>query len=185
MNVSQAIMQRRSIRKFLQKEVPVQQLTELVRLAGLAATGGNKQPLRFGIVSQKPLTGQVFSLLSWAMYLPDFSPAQQEQPAAYLILLSKEPNCAYELGAASTTVMLAAQELGLSTCALAAYDKNKLASLLELPEDLRPELVIAVGYGAQNSRAVPFAGDIRYYQDEAGDFCVPKLALEQTLLFVK
>ena len=41
--------------------------------------------------------------------------------------------------------------------------------------------MIALGYPAQKSKAVPYAGDVKYYEDEAGELCVPKFSLEEVL----
>ncbi len=186
MDVKTAILNRRSIRKFENKPIEASKLTALVDLARFHATGGNVQPLSYAIVSKDPLRQKVFDLLAWAAYLPDYTCTEDHQPAAYIVLLRDETKtkaCMYDLGAASTTIMLAAEEMGLSSCALAAFDPKKLKPVLDLEEHLHPDLVIALGYAAHESKAVPFDGSIKYYQDENGNFCVPKKSLTQVLVY--
>ena len=184
MDVKTAILNRRSIRKFQPKSVDPAILKELIDLARFHATGGNLQPLRFGLIAGEQLRNDVFALLKWAMYLPEFTVSAEEQPGGYIVLFSdKEKNPGFELGAASTTIMLAAESYGLGTCCLGAFSAPKLAELLQLPENLKPELVIALGYPAHESKAVPFTGNIKYTMDEKGDFSVPKLSLSEVLVY--
>ena len=186
MDVKTAILNRRSIRKFEQKPLEASKLTQLVDLARFHATGGNLQPLSYAIISKDPLRKKVFDLLAWAAYLPDFTCTEEFQPAAYIILLRDEAKtkaCMYDLGAASTTIMLAAEEMGIASCALAAFDPKKMKLTLELEDHLHPDLVIALGYAAHESKAVAFDGCVKYYQDEAGNFCVPKKSLADVLVY--
>lgn len=186
MDVKNAILSRRSIRKFENKPIDSSKLTQLVDLARFHATGGNVQPLSYAIVSKDPMRKKVFALLAWAAYLPDYTCTEEFQPAAYIILLRDETKtkaCMYDLGAASTTIMLAAEELGLASCVLAAFDPKKMKPVLELEDHLHPDLVIALGYAAHESNAVPFDGSIKYYRDENGNFCVPKKSLSDVLVY--
>ena len=51
MNVSEAVKERRSVRGFLDKEVPMDVLKELALQSARAATGGNIQPWHIDIVA--------------------------------------------------------------------------------------------------------------------------------------
>ena len=66
MEVRNAILRRRSIRRFTQQPVSPEMLTELVSLARLYASGANLQPIRFLGITEEPLRSKVFSLLRWA-----------------------------------------------------------------------------------------------------------------------
>lgn len=186
MMAKEAMALRRSIRKFFPKEIPYATLKEIVELARLYPSGGNLQPLRFAILSKKEYTDTLFADLRWAMYLPDYTIEESEKPTAYIVILRDETikkNCDYDVGAASTMVMLAATDMGLATCAIGNFHAGRLSTLLHLPETIKPELVIALGYPAQESRVVPMADSIRYIQDEQGNFLVPKWNTEDILVF--
>jgi len=186
MDTVSAIRARRSIRRFLPKPVPAGQLKELVELARLYAPGGNVQPLRYAIVQEKSNTDRLFAGLKWAMYLPDFAIAEDQRPSAYIVLLRDDrvkKNCQFDLGAAATNIMLAAQSMGLASCCLASFSRKGVSELLRQEEDLVPELVIALGYADQESRAVAHTGDDRYFETADGVLNVPKLSPEQVLIF--
>ena len=186
MTTTDAMLQRRSIRKFLPKEIPYPALKNIVELARLYPSGGNLQPLRFAILSAKELTDALFEDLRWAMYLPDYTIEETEKPTAYIVILRDEAikkNCDYDVGAASTMVMLAATEQGLASCPIGNFHAGRLSQLLNLPQSIQPELVIALGYPAQESRVIPMADSVRYTQNENGDFLVPKWSTEEVLVF--
>lgn len=188
MNTFDAMRLRRSIRKFRTEPVPAALLREIVEVSRLYPSGGNLQPLRFAIVTDPVLTDAVFPLLRWAMYLPDYKIEEHERPTAYLILLRDAAvckHCDYDVGAASTSLMLAAVEKGLATCPIGNYSTARLSAVLQLPENLQPELVLAVGYPAQESTVVPMADTVRYTQDPSGRILVPKWNTEDILVLDK
>ena len=184
MNVMEAIESRRSIRRFTQQPISREILEKLVEVSRLYASGRNFQPIRFGIVSQKENTDKLFPLLKWAGYLPGFTITKEQQPTAYIVLCAEEPAaCQFDVGAASTSVMLAAREYGLQTCCLMSFQAQPLRALLQLPENLKPAMVIALGYPEQQSRAVPQEGDCKYFETPDGVLNVPKLSPEQVICY--
>ena len=185
MDVRSAILKRRTIRRFQPTPIADEILQELVELGRYYASGANLQPIRFAIISRKPMTDQVFAQLKWAAYLPDFEIRADQKPAAYIVFLRDDDvkkNAQYDLGAASTTVMLAAEARGLSTCALGSFHAGKLTQLLGLAENLKPELVLALGYADQESEAVDYTGDVKYYEEDGG-LRVPKLTMDQVTVY--
>jgi len=184
MDIRNAITQRRTIRRFLPKPVKKEELVDLVSLSRLYASGGNLQPIRYVVVTEQGKLDDVFETLRWAAYLPDFQILCDNRPKAYVVLTADaqtKRSCQFDLGAAATTLMLAAEGCGLSTCCLASFDHTRLTDILALRNGQEPLLVIALGYPAQKSRAVDYTGDVRYYEDENGCLCVPKYTLDELL----
>ena len=185
MNVYDAMLQRRSIRKFLPKEVPADILREILQVARLYPSGGNLQPIRFAVVTNPEKRNTLFADLRWAMYLPDFTIREQERPTAYIVLLRDDRirhNCDYDVGAASTMVMLAAVSYGLATCPIGNFNTKHLTELLQLEDSLKPELVIALGYPDQESSVVPMGDSVKYTEDAHGNILVPKWSVEDILI---
>lgn len=186
MQTFDAMCQRRSIRKFRPEPVAISVLKEIVEVSRLYPSGGNLQPVRFAIVTREDLRDAIFAGLKWAMYLPDYIIADTEQPTAYIILLRDDTikkKCDYDIGAASTMVMLGAVEKGLASCPIGNFSATQISALLNLPENLHPELVLALGYPAQESCVTPMANTVHYAQDEQGDFLVPKWSTEEVTAF--
>ena len=186
MQTFEAMQQRRSIRKFRPEPISFDCLKQIVEVSRLYPTGGNLQPVRFAIVATPSLTDALFADLRWAMYLPDFHIASDERPTAYIVLLRDTQvlkKCDYDIGAASTMVMLAAADRGVGSCPIGNFTAAKVSALLNLPDTLHPELVIALGYPAHESRTIPMGDSVRYTQDAQGDFLVPKWNTEDVLAF--
>lgn len=184
MDVKTAVNQRRTIRRFQNKAVSMDTLRELVDLSRMYASGGNLQPIRYAAVTQKDKLDGIFETLRWAAYLPGFEISDENRPMAYVVLACDRQvkrNCQFDVGAAATTLMLVAEEKSLGTCCLGSFNAEKVSELLELPENMAPVLVIALGYPAQKSRAVRITDDIKYYEDASGCLCVPKRALDEVL----
>lgn len=184
MNILEAIESRRSIRRFSQKPVSGEILKKLVEVSRLYASGRNFQPIRFAVVAKKENMEQVFPLLKWAGYLPGFTITEDQRPTAYVVLCAQEPAaCQFDVGAASTSVMLAAREFGLQSCCLMSFQPQPLRGILALPEELKPAMVIALGYPAQQSRPVPQETDCKYFETPDGVLNVPKLSPEQVTVY--
>ena len=188
MNVYDAIMKRRTIRKFEQKAVSEDNLVKLVDCARVAAYGANVQPLKFMIVNNSKTLQKIYPMTKWAGYLADGAPKENERPAAYIAVLgdsSIKSNKMYEVeaGAAVTTMMLEAVEMGLGTCWLGAIQRDEIKKLLELDENLNVVYLLAVGYPKQESKIVDMKdNDVKYYEDENGVINVPKRSLEEILI---
>ena len=184
MDIITAINQRRTIRRFQNRPVTPEQVSKLVDLSRMYASGANLQPIRYIGVTTQPLLGEVFATLRWAGYLPGFEIREDQRPMAYVVLTCEpkvKKNCQFDLGAAATTLMLAAEGEGLSTCCLASFQADTLRAILQLDDSVEPLLVIAVGYPDQKSKAVELVADVKYYEDSEGYLCVPKRTLEEVL----
>ena len=183
------VRKNRSYRRFHQ-EVPVEgeTLRELVDLARLSASGANRQPLKFILVSDPATNAQIFPHLSWAGYLKDWGgPAEGERPAAYVVILGDTqitPSFGCDECIAAESIMLGATERGLGGCIMRSVNRDALREILDIPERYKILLVLALGKPAEQVviEAVGPDGDIRYYRDEQGVHHVPKRALEELIL---
>jgi len=187
MEVMDAILRRRSIRKFTQKPIAKHELQDLVLAASMAAYPANLQPMKFAIVTKAEEKQQLFACTKWAGYLTNGTPAEEERPTAYIVMLGDKnikanSDFQVETGAAGTTILLAAMEKGIASCWLGALNREGIRELLSLPEHLVVTDVIALGYPAQQS--VPAAmenNDVKYYMDDEGIIHVPKRSVTEVL----
>lgn len=180
-SVYETIKSRRTVRMYLQKAVPEEVLLKCVDAARFSPCGCNIQPLRYVIVNDQKLLTKVFNTLSWAVYLPEYEPTEKEMPSAYVvILLDKNGRTPiHDASIASMSISLVAHDVGLGSCILASIDREKLKSILNVPEDLDVALVVALGYPAENPIIESVVdGDTKYWLDEDGVLHVPKRSLK-------
>jgi nitroreductase len=178
------IKRRRTISKFLQKAIPKELLLKCVDAARLSPSGVNVKPLRYVIVYDQKMLKEVFGTLSWAVYLPDYYPSEEEMPQAYIaLLLDKNGRTpVHDASIASMSISMVAYDEGLGSCIMASIDREKLREVLNVPEDLTIELVVALGYPAENPVIDPVEnGDTRYWLDQNGVLHVPKRDLKDII----
>jgi nitroreductase len=187
--LKELILANRSYRRFEQNfRISRQTLLELVDLARLSPSAGNKQPLRYILSCQPEKNSQIFSFLQWAAYLKDWSgPAEGERPSAYIIILGDSrisPTILCDHGIAAQSILLGAAEKGLGGCIIASIKKEELRKEFDILEYLEILLVIALGKPLEEIRLekVKDDGDIKYWRDEQGVHHVPKRSLEEIIL---
>lgn len=188
MNVYDAIMKRRSIRKFEQKPVSREDLIKLIDCARVAAYGANAQPLKFAVIDAKNQCDDIFPFIKWAAYLTNGAPRENERPAAYIAILgdtSIKASGAFEVeaGAAVTTMMIEAVEMGLGSCWLGAIDRGEIKKALGFADNLNVVYLLALGYPKQESKITEMKnGDVKYFLDENGVINVPKRNLQEIIV---
>ena len=149
----EAILKRRSIRKYTAQPVPEEILTELLEAGMSAPSAGNERPWHFIVVTERPL-------LEGITEFHPFSQMLQQAPLAIVVCVDltcdKYPGTNYwvqDCAAATENILLAAQEKGLGTCWLGVYPKEErvegMRRLFRLPEHIIPVTGIAVGYPAE------------------------------------
>jgi nitroreductase len=168
MEFQELLKNRRSIRDFQEKEVPMDTVTDIIRESCLAPSSGNGQPWQFIIVSRKDMMKRLSdeskrSLLSDIAQNPD-SPAKKYEE----ILRNEEfnvfynaPCLVYVIGPRDHRLldcdcslfvcyfMLAAAARGLGTCwiGLGTNVRNtEIRREIGIPEDCRIVAPIIIGY---------------------------------------
>lgn len=188
MDLLQLITKRRTIRKFQQKPLTKEQLTQYVDVARLAPSAANIQPLKYVCVSSENMVKKLFPMVKWARYLaPEYNPKSQEEPVAYIAVCAdsriKQAGYEMDIGAAVENIILAAASQGVGACWMGAIDREGISHLLELPEHIHLSCVVALGYPLESPKEVAVAdNNIKYFLDNQDTLCVPKRSLNDVLL---
>lgn len=185
--VDELIRKNRSFRKFHEEEqVETEVLMELVNLARLSASAGNKQPLKYILVNDPPTTSRVFENLRWAAYLKGWpGPREGQRPPAYIVVLgdtriSKDFHCDH--GIAAQSILLGAVDRGLGGCIVGSINRDGLRDALFIKKQYEILLVIALGRPLEVVVLSESDGDIKYWRDEKGVHHVPKRPLKELIL---
>ena len=185
MEIYKAIISRRSIRRFQQKEIPIDLLKKFVNAARLAPSAANLQPLEFFIINDKKLCEKIFETLSWAAYItPKWAPIEGERPVAYIINLIKDSNNKWvdrDVSFASENIVLAAEEEGIGSCIMCKIDKTKIQEILNISKNMIIDSVIALGYKAEKSVIEDYKDSVKYWRDKDQVLHVPKRKLEEII----
>ena len=188
MNMMKFLRGRRTYRRFEQRPVAPEILTEAVDAARIASCGANRQTVRYIIVESANAVAAVQPLVHWAAYLPSEqgAPNPDELPTAYIAILQDDnlPGASdVDVGLALGSLTAAAWAHGVGSCIMGAINRPALTELLALPEGVRLCYMVALGYPTHESHLVSMQdGDVKYYLDDNRDFCVPKRGMEEVLL---
>lgn len=157
-----------------------------------APSAKNAQPLKYKIITEPDLCNNLFGLLHWAAYLPEFDgPNPHERPTAYLVqLLDKEisNSSRFDEGIQQLSLTLIARSEGYAACILAAFDASKMMQLLALDTNrYSPIAVIALGKEGEKVVIEDLAPTedphaIRYYRTPDEVHHVPKRGIAELLL---
>ena len=183
-NVYDAILSRRSIRCFQQKPIKTELLEQLVNTARLAPSAANLQPLEFIVINNEKLCSEIFDTIGWAGYLKEWTPTKEEQPAAYIIIISRETKNQWHIrdaSLASENIILTAESNGLGSCILLSIKKDKIREILKIPNELEIDSMIALGYKAENPVVEDIEDSVKYWKDEKQVLHVPKRKLENVI----
>ena len=131
------------------------------------------------LFSKEPTEGQPSALLS----------ETPMNPTAFIVicqdknLASNIASFQRDVGIVAQTILLAATEDGLGGCMIGSFSLAELKKTLNLPENLEPVLVVALGKPAEKIvlTDVKEDGEIGYYRDENDVHYVPKRALKDIL----
>ncbi|MES2629835.1 MAG: nitroreductase family protein [Bacteroidota bacterium] len=173
---------RRSVREFSSRPVPLEVIENIIRIAGTAPSGANKQPWTFCVISNPELKKKIresaeaeeFISYNGRMgeeWLKDLEPFGTNhvkefiEVCPYIIVVFRK---AYDIdqngvkhnnyyvnesvGIAVGFLLSAIHQAGLVSLTHTPSPMNFLHELLERPENERPYLLIPVGFPADDAR---------------------------------
>jgi nitroreductase len=158
MNVSKAIMGRRSIRAFRSDDVSKEIVEKLLNAARWAPSAGNRQPWEF-IVVRKPETKSALAKAALDQGSIEEAPvvivvcANENRSAERYGDRGRTLYCLQDTAAAIQNILLTAYSLGLGTCWIGAFQEEEARRILKVPEGVRPVAIVPVGFPAENPLA--------------------------------
>lgn len=182
----------RSHRGFRQdRPVTRQELTYLVECARYTPSARNDQVLKYYLANDPETVARILPLSKWAGALAELHlPRKGAEPVAFIVIcldsmLSENP-APYQrdVGIVAQTMLLAAAEMGLNGCMIGSFAAGQLRETLNLPETIKPQLLLALGAGTDRIvlTDVREDGKTTYYRDENDTHYVPKRTPEQLIL---
>ena len=152
----EAILTRRSIRRYTSKEIPDEKIKTLIKAAFSAPSAGNQQPWHFIVIDDKKILEKVTEFHPRASFITD---AQKAILVCADINLEKFKNYwPIDCSAATENILIAARGLGLSSCWIGIHPINErvenLKRIFSLPESVIPFSMIALGYTNEKQKEV-------------------------------
>lgn len=150
MEILEIIKTRRSIRRFQTKEVAKEKVEKLIDALIWAPSAGNLQARKFYFVFNK----EIKEKLARAAFDQRFI---AQAPLVVVGCTDDEIEWKYgkrgktlysicDVAMSVQNLMLLAVEQGVGTCPVGAFDEEKVREILNLPKNLRPIIIVPVGY---------------------------------------
>jgi nitroreductase len=148
--VLHAIRTRRVVRALTDAPVGHDQLRTVLDSARYAPHAGNRRLHRYVVVTRPPLLRAVRMV----------SPGMLQRPTAAIVICvdwaqvhsygfaPASPGPYIDVGTAAATLLLAAHSIGLGAGPVTSFSRTALATILNLPAGVRPELIICLGHPA-------------------------------------
>ncbi|MBQ9893610.1 MAG: nitroreductase family protein [Bacteroidales bacterium] len=161
------------------------ELRSLLSVVPLTASGMNRQPLRFRLVTSEK-AGLVLPHIKLGAALPEeHLPKPGMEPGAFIVVCSGVPEdkvVDIDLGIAAQSILLKAVESGLGGIFILNFNREALRDALQLPS--LPLAVIAIGKPAESVYLMPVSTpgqSLSYYRKE-GVHYVPKLQVDMLII---
>ena len=147
------IKKRYSVRAYQSKPVEEEKLQKILEAANLAPTAANRQPFKIIVIHTRGKESDLKRIYhrDWFSQAPLVIGICAEKSKAW----SRMDNKNYadvDATIAMDHLILAATDLGLGTCWIAAFDPKAAKEILSLPDDVEPLAFTPLGYPADEWR---------------------------------
>jgi len=143
MDTFEAIRKRRSIREYTGDPIPKEDLEKIVDAGRLAASGSNRQPWEFIVVTEAEMINKLKVAALW----------MDKAAAIIAVVMDSSSRWWLEDGSAATqNILLASTALGYGSCWLEGYTlprEDEFKELLGIPKEKRLLTLIPIGVPVQ------------------------------------
>lgn len=148
---------RYSVRSYTNEAVSKQQVDYIMECARLAPSAVNFQPWHFYVVSgdEKRLAMQDCYSREWFKTAPMYVVCCIRKDEAWVRKSDGKPHGDIDIAIAAEHICLAAAEQGLGSCWVCNFDVEMCRSVLSLPENEEPAVIIPIGHIAPDSAVAP------------------------------
>ncbi len=137
---------RRSIRKYIDKDIPREIIEDIIDCARLAPTANNLQPWIFIVIKDKKLKSKISDITDYGKFIT--------QANVCIAVFCKSTKYYLEDGSAATqNILLAAWDYGIGSCWIAGDKKfycEEIRKMLNVPSDYKLVSLISLGYPEEN-----------------------------------
>lgn len=151
MDILELIKTRRNIKEFIPKFVDWDKISKILDAGRHAPSSGNIQNWKFIVVIENELKKQIaeaalqqYDLINAGVLI--IICGEPEKAERYYGLRGERLYTIQNCAAAIQNMLLEAHALGLGARWIGAFEEEMVKQLLSIPEEIRPQAIIAVGY---------------------------------------
>ena len=151
MKVNEAILHRRSIRKFTDEPIPREDLIKIVEAARWAPTAANRQKTRFVVITDEELLKKIADTAKIVFYKQKHA----AQSKAMVVVCLDSTAWKEETGAAIQNMLLLAYSLNIGSCWIGAFNRDAVRKILKIPQNYKLLALILFGYFSGDPKPPP------------------------------
>jgi nitroreductase len=148
MQVSEAIQQKRAIRKFSSQQISKKDQEGILNAGRRSQSSKNTQPWQFIAIEDQAILKKLSKTGLFAGHLAGAN-------LGVAILTpdpAKKATILFDAGQAAAYMQLAAWELGIGSCLASIYKEDKAREILNFPEDWHLKVALSFGYPKSEKR---------------------------------
>jgi len=147
MDVSEAIRDKRAVRKYQDKAIPEADVRAILNAGRLSQSAKNLQPWHFVAVRDRQRLQQLAEKGGFSLHLGE--------AALGVVILTPPPEERFQIlfdaGQAAAYMQLAAWELGVGSCMVTSFNREGAREVLGFPPEIHVRVAIAFGYPAETT----------------------------------
>ncbi len=149
MDFKELVNKRYSVRAYKRSPVGKEKLLKILNAARLAPTANNRQPFQILVVHTKGREQQLLSIYSreWFVQAPVIL-CVCGLPAVAWVRRDGRRFMDVDIAIVMDHMVLAAAEMGIGTCWIAAFEVGNARKVLSIPDDVEPLIFTPLGYPA-------------------------------------
>jgi nitroreductase len=155
MTVQEAILSRRSIRKYSDRPIEPEKLKLVLEAARLAPSATNGQNWLFIVVQDKEKLAELVEAADGQKFVGEAPAAIIACATSRRVMACGQPTDTIDCSIAMSFILLQAQELGLGTCWLGRFNADRVKKICDIPEEVSVIAMTPLGYPAESPAARP------------------------------
>ena len=148
MSLVEVILSRRSIRKYVDKDVPRDVLDKILEAGRQSPSAANRQPYHFIVVTKDEIKKEFPGLVSGFLKNAPIIIVGCANPKA--LLTGKW--AIVDTTIALENMVIAAWSLGVGSCWIGAFNEQKIKEKLQIPKNYKIVALLSLGYPAENPK---------------------------------
>jgi len=160
MDTYEAIKTRRTIRKFKDVEIPWENIIKILEAGKSAPSSGNIQNWKFIVIrdqDQRKELAEMCGNQHWMARAPVLIAvvADVEKARRFYGIRGDRLYSIQNCAAAATSMLIMANDLGIGGAWIGYMDEEKVSAALTLASNIRPQVILALGYPAEEPPCPP------------------------------
>jgi nitroreductase len=156
MELSEAVANRRSIRKYKKNPIPDALVSEILNSGMAAPSAGNLQSRHFYVIRDAAFKKNLAAAALDQTFIAEASVVMvvctDHKIRAEYGDRGEELYAIMDCAASIQNMLLTAHSLGLGACWVGAYDEKAVTKILNTPDRFRPVAIIPLGYPAESPK---------------------------------